>query len=129
LGALTIKASRADHFHWIPRRRSYRFSSASKASVNTPARAHSCIRRWHVEPELNSLGNAFHWQPVRSRYRMPANTTRAGTGGRPPFGFGRSGGKSGSTTRQSASGTVRYFGSMLAQRIKHEASSHEYRRF
>ena len=43
---------------------------------------------------------------------MPASTCLSGTLGRPPLGVGRSGGRSGSTARQSSSGTVRYFGSM-----------------
>jgi len=53
---------------------------------------------------------------------MPASTCLSGTPGRPPSGVGRSG-RSGSTARQSSSGTVRYFGSMPQdRRILHAGS-------
>ena len=82
-GAFTMALSRGDHFHWMPRLRSYNLRSLENASVKTPAAHHSWKRRWHVEPEPKTSGRAFHWQPVRSRYTMPDMTSRSGIGGRP----------------------------------------------
>jgi hypothetical protein len=39
--------------------------------------------RWHVEPEPNSEGNIFHWQPVLRTYRIPSSTFLYGIMGRP----------------------------------------------
>ncbi len=39
----------------------------SGKSSKIPAAHHAANRLWHVEPELNSRGRAFHWHPVRRR--------------------------------------------------------------
>lgn len=121
-GALTMKPSSAVDFHTIPRLRSYRRSISSNASVNTPSVVQACIRRWQVEPDPNSFGSAFHWQPARNLYSMPTSITRSGTRGRPPFGFGLSFGRSGSTPDQSSSGTVLNSRSMPEPRASSRAS-------
>jgi hypothetical protein len=36
-------------------------------------------------PDPNWAGIAFHWQPVRSTYKIPVATFRSGNRGRPPL--------------------------------------------
>jgi hypothetical protein len=82
-GALTMTLSRDCQRHWILRNSSYRVSNLAHSRSKTPASTHAWKRRWHVEPDPYSRGKAFHWQPVRSMYRMPSMTWRKGTTGRP----------------------------------------------
>ena len=67
-------------------------------------RTHAWKRRWQVDPDPYSRGNAFHWQPVRSTYKMPSMTWRKGTTGRPLVPRGFSGGRSGWSWAQRSSG-------------------------
>jgi hypothetical protein len=69
-----------------------------------PCRVHSWKRACTVEPEPNSRGIAFHWQPVRSTWRIPSSTRRNGTAGRPRVPGGFSGGSSARQSAQRASG-------------------------
>lgn len=94
-GALTMALSSDCQRHWIPRRSSYRVNSLPQSRWKMPAWTHSWMRRWQVDPDPYSRGRAFHWQPVRSTYRMPSMTWRKGTTGRPLVPGGFSGGKSG----------------------------------
>ena len=50
-------------------------------------------------------GSRSHGVPVTSTNRMPVSAARSGRRGRPPFGFGRSGGSSGATAAQRSSET------------------------
>ena len=63
-----------------------------------------------MEPDPNSLGTAFHWQPVRRTWRMPSRTVRNGTIGRPGVPRGFSGGSNGWISAQSSSGIVQIVG-------------------
>lgn len=103
-GALTTTLSSDCHRHWIPRRLSYRVSSLAHSRSKIQACTHSWNRRWQVEPDPYSRGKAFHWQPVRSTYRMPSITWRKGTTGRPLVPGGFSGGRSGWSWAQRSSG-------------------------
>ena len=73
-GAFTVALSRDWKRHLMPRNSSYRMSNFAQSFSNTPKRSHSWKRLWQVEPEPNSFGVAFHWQPVLSTYRMPSRT-------------------------------------------------------
>ncbi len=74
--------------------RSRRSNSRCRRS-HTPAHCQSRSRRQHVTPEPHpiSRGSISHGMPVRSTNKIPVSAARADTGGRPPFGFGRSGGR------------------------------------
>ena len=76
-----------------------RRSSRTRCSFfQTPAACQSRSRRQHVmpDPQPISWGSISQGTPLFSTNRMPVNAARCGIGGRPPFGFGRSGGNSGS---------------------------------
>ena len=103
-GALTMALSSDCQRHWMPRSSSYRVSSVPHSRWKTPASTHAWKRRWQVDPDPYSRGRAFHWQPVRSTYRMPSMTWRKGTTGRPLVPGGFSGGRSGSSWAQRSSG-------------------------
>jgi hypothetical protein len=72
---------------------------------HTPASCQSRSLRQQVTPDPQPIccGSISHGMPERSTNRMPLRAARGGTAGRPPFGFGRSRGSSGSITDQSAS--------------------------
>lgn len=72
---------------------------------HTPAACHSWSRRQHVMPlpQPISLGSISQGIPLRRTKRMPVSAARSGTRGRPPFGFGFSGGNSGATCFHSSS--------------------------
>jgi hypothetical protein len=63
----------------------------------TPASCQSRRRRQQVMPlpQPISRGSISQGMPVRSTKRMPVKAARSGTRGRPPLGFGLSGGNSG----------------------------------
>ena len=71
----------------------------------TPAACHSRNRRQQVmpEPQPISCGSISQGSPERSTKRMPVRAARSGTRGRPPLGFGRSAGRSGSMTAHRSS--------------------------
>ena len=63
---------------------SYSASPALHSVSKKPDRSYSKKRLWiALALPKRSLGNAFHWHPVRSTYTMASNTWRAGFGGRP----------------------------------------------
>ena len=72
-----------------------------------PAACQSRSRRQHVmpDPQPISWGSISQGMPERSTNRMPVSAARFGTGGRPPLGLGRSGGRSGSTMAHNSSET------------------------
>lgn len=84
-----------------------RASSTSCSRCHTPAACQSRSRRQQVipQPQPISCGRNSHGMPVRSTNRMPVNVARLSTGGRPPLGWGRGGGKSGATAAQRSSVT------------------------
>ena len=71
----------------------------------TPASCHSFNRRQQVipEPQPISGGRYSHGSPVARTKRMPRNTSRSGTRGRPPRSFSGAGGSKGLMTAQSSS--------------------------
>ncbi len=73
----------------------------------TPPACQSRSRRQHVipDPQPISRGSISQGMPLFSTNRMPVSAARCGTGGRPPFGLGRSGGSSGSITVHKSSDT------------------------
>src|SRR5215210_7407391 len=95
----------------MPCSASYRWSWSAHSRCQMPCSTHSWKRWWQVEPEPNSLGTAFHWQPVRSTYRMPSSTRRKGTIGRPGVPSGFSGGRSGRHSSHRSSGMRQMVGS------------------
>jgi len=103
-GALIVILSSDWKCHLIPCNSSYRSSSFSHSFANTPVRCHFWKRLWQVLPDPNSLGTAFHCQPVRSTYRMPSSTLRKGTAGRPGVPSGFSGDSRGFISVQTSSG-------------------------
>jgi hypothetical protein len=86
--------------------RSWRSSSWCRR-CHTPAACQSRSRRQQVTPDPHPIsgGSISHGMPVRSTNRMPVSAARAGTGGRPPFGLGKAGGRSGSMISHSDSDT------------------------
>ena len=85
-----------------------RRSSRTRGSLSrTPAVCHSRSRRQHVMPDPHPLswGSLSQGIPLFSTNTMPLSAARCGRGARPPFGFGRSGGGSGSITVHNSSGT------------------------
>jgi hypothetical protein len=84
-----------------------RVSSSSLCSFfQTPAFSQSRKRRQQVipEPQPISWGSISHCNPLLSTNTMPVRVARFGIRGRPPFGLGGSGGKSGSITSHNLSG-------------------------
>jgi hypothetical protein len=73
----------------------------------TPAFCQSRRRRQHVIPlpQPISLGNISQGMPLRRTKRMPVKAARSGTRGRPPLGFGFSGGNKEATNSQRVSST------------------------
>ena len=63
----------------------------------TPASVQARNRRQQVlpSPQPNSAGKSFQMQPVRKTKIMPTKQRRSGMRGRPPLGFGGSGGSKG----------------------------------
>ena len=85
-----------------------RVSSSSLCSFfHTPAFSQSRSRRQQVipEPQPISWGSISHCKPALSTNTMPVRAARSGIRGRPPFGLGGSGGKSGPITSHNSSGT------------------------
>jgi hypothetical protein len=81
-------------------------SNVRCAWCHTPASCHSRSRRQQLTPLApRPRGTSRHRQPCRATYTIPASAARSDTRGRPPFGFGRSGGNNGPTASHSSSGT------------------------
>lgn len=84
-----------------------RVSSSTLCSLfHTPAFSQSRSRRQHVMPlpQPISCGSISHCKPDLSTNMMPVSAARLGMRGRPPFGLGGSGGKSGSITSHNSFG-------------------------
>jgi len=85
-GAFTIAPSMLCHAHAMPSNSSYSAKPRRHIFTKTPSRFHS-RKYWCTELALPySLGNAFHWQPVRRTYTIAANMRRDAIGFRPPPG-------------------------------------------
>ena len=83
-----------------------RSSSTRWSVVQTPAVCQSRSLRQQVMPEQpNSRGSISQGIPERSTKMMPAKASRSSHRGRPPFGFGRSLGRSGAMASHKSSGT------------------------
>jgi len=72
---------------------------------HTPAFCQSLNPRQHVIPlpQPISCGRYSHGMPVRKTNSIPVRQAQSGTYGRPPFGFGRSGGNDGFMSSHSSS--------------------------
>jgi hypothetical protein len=84
-----------------------RRSSRTRCSrCQMPAACQSRSRRQHVipEPQPISCGSISQGMPLFRTNKMPVSAARCGSGGRPPFSLGRSGGSSGSITAHNSSG-------------------------
>jgi hypothetical protein len=105
--ARTLRLSRLARDQSIAAASPNQLSSVSCNCAHTPASCQSRRRRQQVQPlpQLNSLGNSRQGHPVRSTKTMPPRAARSATRGRPPWGFGRSLGKSGWMASQRSSGT------------------------
>jgi hypothetical protein len=105
--AATDALSRAARLKSIALRRPSRSRSTRWRRSQTPVLCQSRKRRQQVipEPQPISWGSISQGIPERSTNRMPVSEARSGTRGRPPLGFGGSGGSSGSITAQRASET------------------------
>jgi hypothetical protein len=105
LFAATVAESTAARFQSIcPARPNFSRSRWCNRS-QTPALCHSFSRRQQVIPlpQPISLGSISQGMPLRRTNRMPVNAARSDTRGRPPFGFGFSGGNRGAMCSQSLS--------------------------
>jgi hypothetical protein len=85
-------------------------SRSSKTRCNsrhTPASSQSRNLRQHVEPDPQpiSFGSISQGMPLLRTKMMPASAALLSMRGLPPFGFGGSGGKSGSIASHNSSGT------------------------
>lgn len=81
-------------------------SNISQIACHTPSCCQSRSRRQHVmpHPQPSSCGRYSQGQPVFSTNRIPVRQARSETRGRPPLGFGGSGGNSGRIRSHNASG-------------------------
>ena len=103
--AATVAESTAARLQSIsPARPSFSKNRRCKR-CQTPASCHSWRRRQQVipHPQPISLGSISQGMPLRRTNRMPVKAARSGTRGRPPFGFGFSGGNNGATCSHSSS--------------------------
>lgn len=75
---------------------------------HTPASCQSRSLRQHVMPlpQPISGGSMSQWIPVLNTNKMPVSAARFGILGRPPLGFGGSGGSRGSITSHSSSDSI-----------------------
>lgn len=82
-------------------------SAAIDSRPQTPAACQSRSRRQQVTPDPQpiSCGSSSHASPALRTKMIPVKQARSGTRGRPPFGFGGSGGSRGATSAQRSSVT------------------------
>jgi len=85
-GAFTIAPSMLCHDQEIPSRSSYSASPKRHIARKTPCRFQAKKYLWTELALPNSLGNAFHWQPVRRTYMMASKVLRGSIGFLPPPG-------------------------------------------
>ena len=107
LFAGTLALSSAARLQSMALARPRRSSRTWCRRCQTPARCQSRRRRQHVipEPQPISAGNISQGMPLFSTKRMPVSAAWWEIGGRPPFGFGRSGGISGAIRAHRSSDT------------------------
>src|SRR5439155_3679596 len=87
-GAFSNAPSMLCHRQAMPSISSYSAKPACHSTTKNPALSHSRNRLWMaLALPKRSLGNAFHWQPVRNTYTIASKTTRASLGLRPPPGL------------------------------------------
>ena len=79
--------------------------------------AHRLDARSACRLHPTSRGSLCHGIPERRRHRIPPSTGRAGTRGRPPFGLGSSGGRSGSILSHSDAEGFERFGATEFKRF------------
>jgi len=101
-----------------------RSSSVWCKRSHTPACCQARSRRQQVTPlpQPISWGSNSHGMPLWSTNKMPVSAARSGTRGRPPLGFGGSGGNKGSMTSHSSSLTS----GLLMPRL-HQVPDHVFR--
>jgi hypothetical protein len=104
--ARTLQLSTADVLQSIASASPSSSRSRRQTFLHTPATCQSRSRRQQVipDPHCISVGKYSHGVPVLKTKRIPVRAARSGTRGRPPFGFGGSGGNSGAIRSQSSSG-------------------------
>jgi len=104
--AATEALSRAARLKSMALRRPRRSRRTLWRRSHTPAFCQSRSRRQQVipDPQPISWGSNSQGVPERRTKRMPVRAARSGTRGRPPLGFGGSGGRSGSITAHRSSG-------------------------
>ena len=100
-------------------------NSVRQALNHTSFSSQSCKRRQHVDALENSFGNSAHGAPVRKIHRIPSNTFRLPTLGRPPFLLAFGSGNNGAILAQRSSVN---FQRVLAMRMSpfSRLSSHNY---
>jgi hypothetical protein len=103
----TIALSSAARLQSMALARPRRSSRTWCRRSQTPARCQSRRRRQHVipAPQPISAGSISQGMPLLSTNKMPVSAARSGIGGRPPFGFGRSGGSRGAISAHGSSET------------------------
>ncbi len=104
-GEATVEASIEARLPSMRSALAYRSHQSWWSRSQTPACCQSRRRRQQVMPlpQPISLGSISQGMPLRRTKRMPARAARSGTRGRPPFGFGLSGGNKGAISSQSLS--------------------------
>ena len=107
LFAGTLALSRAARLQSMALARPRRSSRTWCRRCQMPACCQSRRRRQQLipEPQPISAGSISQGMPLLSTNKMPVSAARPGIGGRPPFGFGRSGGISGAIRAHSSSET------------------------
>src|SRR4030042_1743588 len=85
-GALTIAPSMLCQAQAMPSISAYSANPFRHSRTKTPCRFHSKKYLWTGLALPYSFGRAFHWQPVRNTYTIPANTFCGSIGLRPPPG-------------------------------------------
>lgn len=115
-GAGTVEASMEARLQSIRSAWPNRSNKTWWRRSQTPASCQSRRRRQQVIPlpQPISWGSISQGMPLRSTKRMPVKAARFGTRGRPPLGFGLSGGNSGAIWLHSSSSTS---GRILRPRI------------
>lgn len=104
--ARTLQLSTADVLQSIASASPSSSRNSRQIFFHTSASCQSRRRRQQVIPDPHSIsaGKYSHGVPVLKTKRIPVRAARSGTRGRPPFGFGGSGGSSGAIRSQSSSG-------------------------
>lgn len=99
------------HFHWTSPNSSHSLRSSAHRCSNRSHLTHRVIARWTDESSPNSLGNSFHWHPVRPWWISPFRAARSSDRGRPVRFGGSCFSISTATRSHTASGTRQIVGS------------------